>query len=224
MSISTVFIVEDHPIVSAGLTQLLDRQPDFEVSGQAGCARDALQEVLEARPDLLLVDISLENGSGLEFVKDVRAQDYAGGIVVISAHDELVYAERSLRAGAQSYVMKSAPPERILDALRRVRDGGIVVSDVVNTQLLSRMSAVRGATPLASPLDHLSDRELQVFEHIGRGQSTREIANHLGISIKTVETYRAQLKRKLGIQTGNELVKRAVLAFDGALAPDRSDD
>lgn len=193
-----------------GLRQLLDGQADLKVSATAEDASSALKLAGDLPPDLAIVDISLRESSGLELIKDLRLRHPQIPILVLSMHDEVLYAERVLRAGAEGYVMKSESGEVIIAAIRQVLAGRIYLSDVMATRLLGHLAGRKDANPPQSPVETLSDRELEVFTLLGRGRTTREIANTLHVSIKTIEAHRANIKQKLGITTAPELIRRAV--------------
>jgi DNA-binding NarL/FixJ family response regulator len=204
-----VFLVEDHPVTREGLAQLLNQQADLEVCGQAGSAREALDAVEASAPDLVLVDISLAETSGIELIKDLTTRHKELRILVLSTHDETLYAERSLRAGARGFVMKHEPTAQVMAAIRLVLGGGIYLSQRMRGRLLHKL-ARRPAAETGSDLDQLSDRELEVFQLIGRGHSTAQIAAGLNVSVSTVETHRAHIKQKLRLENASELVQRAV--------------
>lgn len=203
-----IFLVEDHPITREGFARLLDFQPDLQVCGQTGTAAEALREIPRARPDLVIVDLSLAGGSGLDLLKDLALRDKNLPTLVLSTHDERLYAERALRAGARGYVMKQEPTEAVLAAVRGVLAGEICVSAAMRRQLLGRLR--RGGLGEATGIARLSDRELEVFQAIGQGHGTREIARQLNVSVSTVETYRAHIKEKLALRNAMELVSAAV--------------
>ena len=206
-----VLVVDDHPIVRAGLAQLINREPDLAVCGDAEEMHAALQNIDELRPDILIVDISLNGPDGLDLLKTIRAKDPNLPVLILSMHDESIYAERALRAGANGYIMKQEATERVLAALRRILNREIYVSDRVANQVLRQFAGSAG--PLSarhSPFDDLSDRELEVLRLIGEGQGTRQIAEGLHLSIKTVETYQGHLKDKLGLKNSRELVQYAI--------------
>ena len=203
-----VLIVDDHPIVRQGLRQLINQEPDLIVCGEATEPQQALATAEAVQPDVVIVDLTLKEGSGLDLIKTLQAQRPALPVLVVSMHDEALYAERSLRAGARGYVMKQEATETLLHALRRVLDGEIYVSGRMATRLVR--SVVQGRSSEDSPLTSLSDRELEVLQFIGRGLSTRQIADTLHLSIKTVETHRANIMRKLHLSHATELVRYAV--------------
>jgi DNA-binding NarL/FixJ family response regulator len=204
-----IFIVDDHPLVREWLTNLLGEQSDFVVCGQAADAKTALAAMLAAPPDVAIVDLSLKGGSGLDLIKDLHEQMPATQIVVLSMHEEAGYAERALRAGARGYVMKRDSTDQIVAAIRHVRTGQIYASLEMLGLLAARMVGQPDAQP-ADPAESLSDRELEVFRRLGRGQGTRGIATDLGLSIKTVQAYCLRIKEKLGLASGSELVREAV--------------
>ncbi len=204
-----VFVVDDHPIVREGLTLLINREADLSVCGVAEEAQSALRTIEALKPDILIVDISLNGPDGLDLLKTIRAKDPGLPVLILSMHDESIYAERALRAGANGYIMKQEATERVLVALRRILNREIYVSDRVANKMLQQFV---GATSPArrSPFDELSDRELEVLRLIGEGHSTRQIAENLHISVKTVESYQGHLKEKLGLKNSRELFQFAI--------------
>lgn len=217
-----VFVVDDHPIVRHGFAQLLAAEPDLELCGQAADARGALAAITAAEPGVVIVDVSLGEASGIDLIGEIKQRLLRAAVLVVSMHDEQLYAERALRAGAAGYVMKHEAVGAIVRAIRAVAAGGIFVSEAVSARLLQRL-ATGGGPGGASPLATLSNRELHVLELIGRGLGTREIAELLHISIKTVESYRARLKEKMNLRSGIELTRFAVrwATEDGAVARKR---
>lgn len=213
---TNILIVDDHPILRSGLAQTLGEELDLAVTAEAGSAEEAMQR-LEASPvDLALVDISLAGGaSGIELIKHMQERWPEVKVLVVSRHDESLYAERAIRAGARGYVMKLRAGEEIVKAVRRVLDGRIYVSEDVKDRLLMGLAAGGASSVMASPLELLSDRELEVFELTGRGLSTREIAERLHLSPKTVESYRARTKSKLDLDSATELTRHAVRWVEG---------
>lgn len=204
-----ILIVDDHPLMRKGLGMTLDSEPGYEVVAQVDRGEEALQRLDELKPDLIIVDVSLPGMSGLELIKHLSAWDPELLILVVSRHDESLYAERAIRAGAKGYVMKLEAGEVLLKAVRKVFRGGIYVSDEVSEKLL--MGMARGQRDFSeSPIDSLSDRELEVFELTGKGNSTREIAEKLHLSVKTVESYRGRIKTKLNLENATELMVHAV--------------
>lgn len=205
----TVLLVDDHPFMRAGLAQLIERQPDLAVCGEAGDPSEALRAVKTAKPNLILTDLTMPGRSGLEFVKDLLATEPAVSILVVSMHDEAVYAERALRAGARGYIMKEAGGEALLAAIRRVLGGEVYLSPRMSTRILEGLSArkPRGST---SPIEQLTDREFEVFQLIGQGKSTRDVAEQLHLSSKTVDVHRSHIKEKLGLKDSTALIRHAV--------------
>jgi len=204
-----IFIVDDHPIVREGLSLMMNREPDLMVCGEAEEAAAALQAITTTRPDFLIVDISLNGPDGLDLLKSIRARFPNLPVLILSMHDESIYAERALRAGAQGYIMKQEATEKVLVAVRQILSHKIYVSDrIANRMLQQYVSGNQAATP--SPIAILSDRELEVFRLIGEGHSTRTIADELHLSVKTVESYQAHIKEKLSLKNGRELVQRAI--------------
>jgi len=204
-----VLIVDDHPVVRQGLRILIQGEPDLVVCAEAGTAGEALQAAGEHQPDVAVIDLTLKDTSGLDLIKDLKVRHPEVASLVLSMSDENLYAERALRAGARGYVMKEIGTERLIQAIRCVHAGGVYVSDAMQSRLLGRL--VDGPAPEeTSAVDRLSDRELEVLELIGRGKGTREIANHLHLSPKTIETYRAHIKEKLNLANATQLVQRAV--------------
>jgi len=204
-----VLIVDDHPIVRQGLTQLIDQEPDLHVCGQAEDAYQAMRAIRERTPDMVLVDISLKQTSGIELIKDIKVQYPSLPVLTLSMHDEGIYAERALRAGAKGYIMKQEATEKVVTAIRRVLAGEVYVSEGMAAKMVSKLVAGPAETG-GSPVDRLSDRELEVFRLIGAGYGTREMAQKLHLSIKTIETYRAHIKEKLDLVDANELLRTAI--------------
>jgi DNA-binding NarL/FixJ family response regulator len=209
-----VMIVDDHPIVRQGLRRLIDQEEDLIVCGEAESTREAKAAIRELKPDAVIVDISLKQGDGIELVKDARAHYPSLPILVLSMHDESIYAERMLSAGANGYIMKQAASDQFLVALRRVLEGGVYVSDVIGNSMIQKFAS-GGGSKSTNPIDRLSNRELQILHMIGRGLSTRQAAEALNLSIKTVESHRQRIKRKLNLATGSQLVQYAVNWFSG---------
>lgn len=208
-----VFLVDDHPLVREWLASMVALEPDLEVCGQADEAATALTAVPQARPDLMVVDLSLPRGSGLDLIKSMRAQFPAVRLLVLSMHDEASIAERAFRAGAHGYAVKRESGPRIIDGIRTVLEGKFYASPSLTAQLAGRMfggSAHSGG----SPEELLSDREMEVFRLRGQGRSPKEIADRLGVSVKTVGSYDARIKEKLGLVDAGELMREAVLWHD----------
>ena len=204
-----VLIVDDHPMMREGLAQFIDHEPDLCVCGQADRAAQAMDAITANVPDLVLLDISLPDRSGLELIKDVHALHPELPILVVSMHDEALYAERVLRAGGRGYVMKQEGGKILMQAMRQVLSGQIYVSEKISSKILEIFSGGRGGAP-HSPVERLSDREFEVFQLVGQGQGTRDIAQHLHLSVKTVEVHRANIKRKLELKSGADLVRYAI--------------
>jgi DNA-binding NarL/FixJ family response regulator len=201
-----ILIVDDHPMMREGLRTLISRERDLTVSGEAETTGQALDAVANLKPDLVLVDITLSGRNGIELIKDICALQHALLILVISMHDELLYAERVLRAGARGYVMKQESGPTMMQAIRQVLAGRIYLSEKMSARILEN---VVGKHPTASPIERLSDRELEVFQLIGRGKSTVQIAEELHLSTKTVEAHRSHIKRKVYLRTMTELISFA---------------
>ena len=207
-----ILIVDDHPIVRDGLVRLINKkaEKDLMICGEADNAADALKTIAKIRPDLVMVDISLRGGDGIELTKSIRYQNSKLPILVLSMHDELLYAERALRAGANGYIMKNEPSEDLLQAIRKVLSGGVYISENVSSEIVHKLKR-DGPGSLSSPVASLSDRELEVFNLLGRGRTTRQVADELFISMKTVETHLSRIKVKLDLDSYNELVVHAAL-------------
>jgi len=203
-----VLIVDDHPIVRHGLTQLINQEKDLKVCAEAESAQVALEAIDKYHPDIALVDLSIKGTNGIELIKNIRSRSPMP-VLVVSIHDEALYAERALRAGAKGYIMKQEATEKMLTAVRRVLSGEIYLSDKMGERLLEKYIN-GGGDKLSSPIARLSDRELEVFRFIGQGRGTREIAKELNLSIKTVESHRAHIKQKLKLKNAVELVHHAV--------------
>lgn len=206
---SKILIVDDHPVVRGGLQSIIDGREGLTVCGTAGSVQEALARVEATRPDLVLTDLGLPGRNGIELIKDLRTLHPELPVLVMSMHDELIYAERVLRAGGRGYVAKEAPAELLLQAIRRVLEGGVFVSELVTNHFLHGLSGNNGQKA-SFPIQRLTDRELEVFEHIGRGKSTHDIADQLGISPRTVDAHRTHIREKLGLGDGNELIRFAV--------------
>jgi DNA-binding NarL/FixJ family response regulator len=204
-----ILIVDDHPIVRQGLAELINHEDDFTVCGQAEDAHQAMQNIKALRPDMVVVDISLKETSGMELIKDIKAQYPDVAVLALSMHDESLYAERALRAGAKGYIMKAEATEKVVTAIRKVMSGQIYVSDRMAAKMVRKLVSSEPDVG-ASAIEHLSDRELEVFHLIGHGYGTRQIAERLHLSIKTIETYRAHIKEKLNLADANELLQYAI--------------
>jgi len=204
-----ILIVDDHPMMRQGLAQLIAAEPDLAVQSEAHTGGQALDLVTARKPDLVLLDISLPDRNGLELIKDIRTLRPEARILAVSMHDEAIYAERVLRAGAHGYIMKQEGGKKLMEAVRQVLSGKIYVSEKISARILETFSGQRGAAS-GSPVERLSDREFEVFQLIGEGKGTREIAGHLHLSVKTVEVHRANIKIKLQIKSATDLVRYAV--------------
>ncbi|MDX1591076.1 MAG: response regulator transcription factor [Balneolaceae bacterium] len=204
-----IVIVDDHPIMRKGLASTLEAEPGFDVIRQYERAEEVLNELDELKPDLIVVDVSLPGMNGIELVKNVVFRDPDQKMLMVSRHEESLYAERALRAGAKGYIMKFEPSDVLMKAVRKVLNGGIYVSEEISEKLL--LNAMSGRKPsIESPVDILSDRELEVFELMGRGKSSNEIAEQLHLAVKTIETYRSRIKEKMSYKNSTELVFNAV--------------
>ena len=206
-----IFIVDDHPLVRESLGNLLNQQRDLIVCGEAEDAPGALSAIIAQKPEVAVVDLSLKRGSGMELVKELKVHCPNVSVVVLSMHDETLYAERALRAGARGYVMKRETTTKILTAVRRVLDGGVYVSESFANVVAQRLATGRPIKPGPnSAVAELSDRELDVFRFLGQGKSTTEIAADLHLSLKTVQAYCARIKTKLGLANARELLREAL--------------
>ncbi|MBS1801842.1 MAG: response regulator transcription factor [Acidobacteria bacterium] len=205
----SVLVIDDHPLLRQGIAMLINQQTDLRVCGEAEDMRVALQCIVQLNPDIIVLDISLKGPDGLEVLKTIRATNADIPVLVLSMHDESIYAERALRARANGYIMKQEATEKVLVAIRRILEGEVYLSEAMSKKLLQQF--IDGASsPLESRVAALSDRELEVFRLIGEGRATREIAEELHLSVKTVETYQAHIKEKLGLKSGRELIQHAI--------------
>jgi DNA-binding NarL/FixJ family response regulator len=209
-----VLIVDDHPIVRHGVRRMIESESDLTVCGEAASEPEARMLIRELKPDVAIVDLSLERGDGLDLVRDVHAQHPELPILVLSMHDESIYAERLLAAGAMGYIMKQAASEQLIVALRRVLGGRVYLSEALSRTLGAR-GAEASAGEVADPVRRLSNRELQVLNLIGRGMSSRIVASELGLSVKTIESHRQSLKHKLNLETNAQLLQYAMKWFGG---------
>jgi len=204
-----VLLVDDHPLVREWLATLINEQPDLHVCGEASNAPRAFEFIGTARPDIVIVDISLEDGSGIELIKNIKASHPGVAMIVLSMHDESLYAERALRAGARGCIMKREATKKILQAIRAVLEGKLYVSDKI-TDLMAERFVEGRPNSSGSPAEQLSDRELEIFQLLGHGRSTRQIADHLHIGFKTVQTYSARIKEKLKLDNATQLLHEAI--------------
>ncbi len=203
-----VLIVDDHPLLRDGLAKVINQQPDLAVCGEAADARAGLAAAAKLRPDVVIADVTMDEGNGLDLIKDLHLRQPGLPVLVLSMHHENLYAERAVRAGARGYVMKREPVAAVLAALRKVLAGQMALSDAIVRRLLDAPARVRKSAA-ASPAEVLSDRELEVFRLLGQGFGTRQIAEKLRLATSTVESYRAGIKQKLGLARATELVARA---------------
>jgi DNA-binding NarL/FixJ family response regulator len=208
-STTRILLVDDHPMVRERLAEIINRESDLKVCAEAADRQGAIQAAETAKPDLAIIDLALKNSSGLELIKDLHARWPRLVMLVVSMHDELLYAERVLRAGARGYITKQEATRSILLAIRRVLAGHVYLNEKTATTVIARLTSNPQADS-ASLTDQLTDRELQVFELTGNGLSTRDIAEQLGIDVKTVETYRVRIKEKLDLKSSSELLQLAI--------------
>ena len=204
-----IYLVDDHPLVREWLTNLLQQEPDLMVCGEAESAAEALNGIQQTRPEVAIVDLSLKGGSGLELIKNLRAMVPETAVIVLSMHEEELYAERALRAGARGYLMKRETTRKIIAAIRLVLSGKLAVSERL-TEMLALKFVEGGDQQATSPVAQLSDRELEVFELLGKGVETRQVAEKLNVSMKTVQVYCARIKEKLHLTNATELLREAV--------------
>ena len=202
-----ILLVDDHPVVRESLALRISREPDLRICATAGTGADALREIEHMCPDLAIVDLTLPDCHGLELVKDIHARFPAVRILVFSMHDENLFGERVLKAGAQGFLMKHESPDKVVAAIRTILSGRMAVSDSLSQRMLSNMGHSKNSN--LPSIERLSDREIEVFQLLGQGHSTKEVSIHLGRSLKTIETYRQRIKEKLGITNGSELVAKA---------------
>src|SRR5271168_4348103 len=204
-----VLLVDDHPIVRQGLALLIDREADLAVCGEADGAHSAFHAITTLRPDIVVLDISLSGPDGLDVLKEIRMKTASLPVLILSMHDESIYAERAMRAGANGYIMKQEATEKVLVAIRRILQGEVYLSDRLTNTMLQQY--VRGgAGTKSSPLLNLTDRELEVYRLIGAGHGTRQIADELHLSVKTIKSYQAHIKEKLVLRNARELVQHAI--------------
>ena len=205
----TVLVIDDHPLIRQGVAMLINQQEDMEVCGEAEDMHAAMQCIAQRRPDVVILDISLKGPDGLDLLKAIRTKDPGLPVLILSMHDEAIYAERALRARANGYIMKQEATEKVLVAVRRIMGGEVYLSDAMSKKMLQQFID-GGPSLLESRIATLSDRELDVFRRIGEGRATREIAADLHLSVKTVETYQAHIKEKLRLKSGRELIQHAI--------------
>jgi len=207
-TVTQVLIVDDHPIVRFGISQLIEQEDDMTVCGEAEDIAGTLKFLSSNEPDIALVDLALKGRSGLELIRELKTRSTQLPVLVVSMHDESLYAERVLRAGARGYITKEEAPTQIVQAIRHVLKGQLYLSRNMITKLLDKL--VDNSSPSLSPMERLSNRELQVFQLIGKGVTTRSIAKQLHLSVKTIETHRARIKEKLNLQNASELLWHAM--------------
>lgn len=205
-----ILVVDDHPIVRQGLISLIEREANLEVCGEAEGMAEAIRAYRDTSPDLVIVDLSLKSGSGLELIKELHAQHPNLKALVVSTHEEQLFAERTLRAGAKGFVQKDQTAKQLSEAVHTVLDGRIYLSDRMSDQMLCRSIGGSNDGDAQTPIETLSDRELDVFEQIGKGITTKQIADNLNLSRKTIETYRENIKAKLRLNNASELTRHAV--------------
>jgi DNA-binding NarL/FixJ family response regulator len=204
-----VLIVDDHPVVRDGLTTIINHERDLNVCGEADDAHETLKAVTELKPDVVVLDISLKSSDGIELTKSIKARHPKLSVIVLSVHDESVYAERALLAGAKAYLMKDAVSENIVKAIRTVLSGEIYVSNTISKKLLHKIAGDKAGTT-KTPIENLSDREFEIFRLIGEGYKASQIAKHLHLSTKTIETYRSRIKEKLNLPNAAELLQYSI--------------
>jgi DNA-binding NarL/FixJ family response regulator len=214
-----ILIVDDHPIFRQGMAQLLNHEDNLHVCAEAETAQQAMDAVERLRPDLAIVDISLRGTNGIELLKSLRVIAPKLPVLVLSMHDEALYAERALRAGARGYVMKQERPERVIAAIHEVLKGELHLSSTMSNQMIHKLIQGGAREKMKSPIDRLSDRELEVLQLIGEGRGTRQIADELHLSVKTIESHRAHIKEKLNLRTAPEMMRFAVQWVNAGLSP-----
>jgi DNA-binding NarL/FixJ family response regulator len=204
-----IIIVDDHPVVRDGLTTIINHEQDLNVCGQADDAFEALRAIAELKPDVVIVDVFLKNSDGIELTKNIKAKNPKLPVIVLSVHDESVYAERALRAGARAYLMKDAASENIIKAIRTVLNGEIYVSNEISKKFLHKIAGDKAGTT-KTPIENLSDREFEIFRLISKGYKASQIAKQLHLSVKTIETYRLRIKEKLNLPNAAELLQYSI--------------
>lgn len=210
-----IFLVDDHPLVREWLTNLINQQPDLAVCGEAETGPQAMRTILQLKPDVAIIDISLKDSSGIELIKDLKQTLSSTAALVLSMHEEPHYAERALRAGAKGYIVKRETTRKVITAIRQVLAGGIYISEELATALAAQFVVGKGL-PKESAVEQLSDRELEVFELLGQGRGTRQIAEALKVSVKTVQAYCARIKEKLNLASATELLREAVRWYESS--------
>lgn len=210
MATHKILLVDDHPLLREGLGRLIAADTKLRICGMAGTVQEALVLVESEKPDLVITDLTLPGRNGLELIKDLGATHPEIPVMVLSMHDEIIYAERVLRAGGSGYVMKDTSPDRLLEAIRVVLGGGVFASPAVTTHFLQTLSPGKGQSKPSFPMERLTDREMEVFELIGHAKSNHEISCQLGISPRTVDAHRSHIREKLGLGDGNDLTRQAI--------------
>lgn len=210
MKARRILLVDDHPLMHEGLRQLIGSEPGLSLCATAGTVQEALALVESTKPDLIITDLTMPGRNGLELIKDLGATHPEIPVIVLSLHDELLYAERVLRAGGRGYVTKNAPTERLVEAIHCVLEGGVYTSPAVTKHFLQSLLPGKGAGTASFPLERLTDREMEVFELIGHAKGNQEIATQLGISSRTVDVHRAHIREKLGLEDGAALTRQAI--------------
>jgi DNA-binding NarL/FixJ family response regulator len=212
----TIYLVDDHPVVTKGIAMVLNEEPDLKVCGSSDDVDQVLRDINTMNPDLVIVDISLKGANGLDLVKALKTRHPDLKTMILSMHDESLYAERALKSGARGYLMKNEVSETIVDAVREVLGGGIYLSKKMSSRFLQRY-VVKGDEQSRDPLDILTNRELEVFRFIGQGYAPREIASCMGLKVKTIETYRERIKQKLDFTSSTEMNRYAITWYAGNL-------
>ena len=205
-----ILIVDDHPVMRLGLIQLINSKAGLEVCGEAGSVKEAMEQIPALDPDLVLLDMSLPDGHGLEVLKNIAALYADLSVLVMSSNDESVYAERALKAGARGYIMKEAAATHLVGAIDTVLNGQIYVSEAMSQLIVEMFTGRKRKGHASSPIDQLTDREFEVFQLIGEGKGSRDISTQLGVSVRTIDAHRAHIKEKLGLKDSNALVRQAV--------------
>ncbi len=211
-----VFLVDDHPIVREGLVQLINKEKDLNVCGEAGDISEALKALEDCKPDIAIIDLTLEHGSGLRLIENIIYKKMGIPVLVLSMHDEAVYAERCLKAGASGYIMKQEPSDKMLTAIRKVLDGKLYISSDMEKKFLSKMLSNK-KVEFTSAVDVLSNRELEVYQLFGQGMKKREIADSLNLSVKTIETYVENIKKKMSLGSTHEITMHAIRFLDESM-------